>query len=144
MTTSLASHTSQKAAIVAGATRTDLLVKLFSGLGDPTGCGVLQLLGSYGELSAGEPVKCLGIPQAIMSTPPGLPELVRLRLARRDYRFVSSFGRRARQRADRHGESLLEDDCEHAACCSTIRRPVPHSGGATHCVQYADGTCGTS
>src|SRR5919197_5423267 len=48
--------------------RTDLLAKYFRGLGEPTRLRIVRLLDEAGELSAGELVERLGLPQATVST----------------------------------------------------------------------------
>jgi ArsR family transcriptional regulator, cadmium/lead-responsive transcriptional repressor len=107
--------------------RIDLLGKYFRGLGDPTRLRILRLLEESGELSAGEIVRRLGMPQATVSTHLGCLRWCGFVHTRRENRSVIY------RIADRRvadlvslAESLLEDNAEHVACCTTIDRP---SGG---------------
>ena len=105
-------------------TRTDLLAKYFRGLGDPTRLRVLELLQETGELSAGEIVNRLGMPQATVSTHLGCLRWCGFVTTRREDRSV--IYRLADPRVSEVvaiGASLLEDNAEHVACCSTIDRP---------------------
>ena len=106
-------------------TRTELLAKYFRGLGDPTRLRVLQLLQEAGELSAGEIVSRLGMPQATVSTHLGCLRWCGFVTTRREDRSV--IYRLADPRVSEVvaiGGSLLEDNAEHVACCSTIDRPA--------------------
>jgi DNA-binding transcriptional ArsR family regulator len=107
-------------------TRTELLAKYFRGLGDPTRLRVLELLQEAGELSAGEIVSRLGMPQATVSTHLGCLRWCGFVTTRREDRSV--IYRLADPRVSEVvaiGASLLEDNAEHVACCSTIDRPGP-------------------
>lgn len=104
--------------------RLDLLGKYFRGLGDPTRLRILRLLEESGELSAGAIVRRLGMPQATVSTHLGCLRWCGFVETRRENRSVIY------RIADRRvadlvslAESLLEDNAEHVACCTTIDRP---------------------
>ena len=110
---------------LAGApTRTELVAKYFRGLGDPTRLRVLQLLEEAGELSAGELVERLGMPQATVSTHLGCLRWCGFVATRRDQRSV--IYRVADRRVSELvalADSLLGDNAEHVACCQTIDFP---------------------
>ena len=105
-------------------TRTELLAKCFRGLGDPTRLRILQLLEEADELSAGELVERLGLPQATVSTHLGCLRWCGFVATRRAQRSVIY------RIADRRvgelvvlADSLLDDNPEHVACCQTIDSP---------------------
>jgi len=111
-------------ALAANPARADLLAKYFCGLGDPTRLRILRLLGEAGELSAGELVKRLGIPQATVSTHLGCLRWCGFVATRRERRSV--IYRLADPRVGELvalAESLLDDNAEHVACCETIDAP---------------------
>jgi len=101
--------------------RADLLAKYFRGLGDPTRLRILRFLEEEGELSAGEIVARLGLPQATVSTHLGCLRWCGFVATRREQRSVIY-----RVADPRVGElvaladSLLADNAEHVACCATI------------------------
>lgn len=102
-------------------TRTDLLGKYFRGLGDPTRLRVLRMLEEAGELSAGELVRRLGMPQPTVSTHLGCLRWCGFVATRRQDRSV--IYRIADPRVGELvalAESLLADNAEHVACCLTI------------------------
>jgi ArsR family transcriptional regulator, cadmium/lead-responsive transcriptional repressor len=104
--------------------RTELLAKYFRGLGDPTRLRVLQLLDEAGELSAGELVKRLGMPQATVSTHLGCLRWCGFVTTRREDRSVIySLADPRVSEVVAIAASLLEDNAEHVACCRTIDRP---------------------
>jgi ArsR family transcriptional regulator, cadmium/lead-responsive transcriptional repressor len=110
-------------AIADAPTRIELLAKYFRGLGDPTRLRVLQLLEESGELAAGEIVSRLGLPQATVSTHLGCLRWCGFVTTRREDRSV--IYRLADHRVSELvavAASLLEDNAEHVACCSTIDR----------------------
>ncbi|MGH2762174.1 MAG: ArsR/SmtB family transcription factor [Thermoleophilaceae bacterium] len=110
-------------ALAEAPTRTDLLGKYFRGLGDPTRLRILRLLDEAGELSAGELVGRLGMPQPTVSTHLGCLRWCGFVVARRENRSV--IYRVADPRVGELvalGESLLADNAEHVACCRTIDR----------------------
>src|SRR5919198_2437361 len=101
--------------------RTDLLAKYFRGLGDPTRLRILRLLDEAGELSAGQLVERLGLPQATVSTHLGCLRWCGFVATRREQRSV--IYRLADARVSELvavADSLLEDNVEHVACCQTI------------------------
>ena len=103
---------------------TDLVAKYFRGLGDPSRLRILELLRSDEELSVGELVDRLGLPQ-----PKGSNHLACLRWCgfietRRDGRTV--YNRIADPRVASMlelAESLLADNAEHVAACCRIEEP---------------------
>jgi ArsR family transcriptional regulator, cadmium/lead-responsive transcriptional repressor len=110
-------------ALAEAPTRTELLAKYFRGLGDPTRLRILRLLADADELSAGELVTRLELPQATVSTHLGCLRWCGFVATRRENRSV--IYRLADPRvSDLVGvaESLLDDNAEHVACCQTIDR----------------------
>lgn len=104
-------------------TRTDLLGKYFRGLGDPTRLRVLRLLEEAGELSAGELVRRLDLPQATVSTHLGCLRWCGFVATRREHRSVIySLADPRVAELVALAESLLADNAEHVACCATIDR----------------------
>lgn len=104
-------------------TEIDLLGKYFRGLGDPTRLRVLRLLEEAGELSVGELVRRLDMPQATVSTHLGCLRWCGFVATRRQHRSV--IYRVADPRVGELvglAESLLADNAEHVACCQTIDR----------------------
>jgi DNA-binding transcriptional ArsR family regulator len=108
-------------ALAATPARADLLAKYFRGLGDRTRLCILRCLEDAGELSAGEIVTRLGLPQATVSTHLGCLRWCGFVTTRREQRSVIY-----RIADPRVGElvaladSLLADNAEHVACCETI------------------------
>jgi ArsR family transcriptional regulator, cadmium/lead-responsive transcriptional repressor len=104
--------------------RTELLAKYFRGLGDPTRLRILQLLEDAGELSAGELVARLGMPQATVSTHLGCLRWCGFVATRREQRSVIyRIGDRPVSDLIALAHSLLDDNAEHVACCQTIDAP---------------------
>jgi ArsR family transcriptional regulator, cadmium/lead-responsive transcriptional repressor len=104
-------------------TRTDLLAKYFRGLGEPTRLRVLRLLNDAGELSVGELVRRLEMPQATVSTHLGCLRWCGFVTTRRDDRSVIySVADPRVSELVAVAESLLDDNAEHVACCQTIDR----------------------
>jgi len=104
--------------------RTELVAKYFRGLGDPTRLRILQLLEDARELSAGELVARLGMPQATVSTHLGCLRWCGFVATRREQRSV--IYRIADARVSdliASANSLLDDNAEHVACCQTIDAP---------------------
>src|SRR5882762_2563163 len=104
----------------------ELVAKYFRGLGDPTRLRVLELLGDAGELSAGELVRRLGLPQATVSTHLGCLRWCGFVETRREHRSV--LYRIADERVGAMvalAHDLLRDNAEHVAACCAI-----DSGGA--------------
>jgi ArsR family transcriptional regulator, cadmium/lead-responsive transcriptional repressor len=102
-------------------TEPELVAKYFRGLGDPTRLRVLELLMDGAELSAGELVGRLGLPQATVSTHLGCLRWCGFVATRREQRSVLY-----RIADDRVGamvalaRELLRDNAEHVAACGTI------------------------
>jgi DNA-binding transcriptional ArsR family regulator len=103
--------------------RAELLAKYFRGLGDPTRLCILCLLSEAGELSAGELVSRLEMPQATVSTHLGCLRWCGFVTTRRVERSVIYSLADARvSELMTVAESLLDDNAEHVACCRTIDR----------------------
>jgi DNA-binding transcriptional ArsR family regulator len=101
--------------------RTDLLAKYFRGLGDPTRLRILRLLDQAGELSVGELVGRLEMPQATVSTHLGCLRWCGFVTTRREERSVIySLSDTRVSELVAVAESLLDDNAEHVACCQTI------------------------
>jgi DNA-binding transcriptional ArsR family regulator len=101
--------------------RTDLLAKYFRGLGDPTRLRILRLLAEEGELSAGELVRRLEMPQATVSSHLGCLRWCGFVATRRDDRsIIYSLADPRVSELVAAAESLLDDNAEHVACCQTI------------------------
>ncbi len=101
--------------------RTELLAKYFRGLGDPTRLRMLRMLDEAGELSAGELVIRLGLPQATVSTHLGCLRWCGFVATRRKHRSV--IYRVADSRVHdlvAGAAALLDGNAEHVACCRTI------------------------
>ena len=100
---------------------TDLVAKYFRGLGDPSRLRILELLRSEGELSVGELVRRLGIPQPKVSNHLACLRWCGFIEARREGRTI--YNRIADPRVaamlDLAG-SLLADNAEHVAACCRI------------------------
>src|ERR671911_883815 len=94
--------------------RTELLAKSFRGLGDPTRLRILRLLNEAAELSAGELVSRLEMPQATVSTHLGCLRWCGFVTTRREGRSViyGIADPRVRELVAL-AESLLEDNADH-------------------------------
>lgn len=102
----------------------ELVAKYFRALGDPTRLRILELLEGEGELSVGDMVKRLGLPQATVSTHLGCLRWCGFVVTRREQRAV--IYRIADERVHRIvalGHELLRDNAEHVAACGTIDAP---------------------
>ena len=100
---------------------TDLVAKYFRGLGDPSRLRILDLLRSEGELSVGELVDRLGLPQPKVSNHLACLRWCGFIEARREGRTV--YNRIADPRVAAVldlAESLLADNDEHVAACCRI------------------------
>ena len=108
-------------ALAEAPSRTELLAKYFRGLGDPTRLQILRLLDEAGELSAGELVVRLRLPQATVSTHLACLRWCGFVSTRREHRSViySVSDRRVHELVA-VADGLLEDNAEHVACCRTI------------------------
>ena len=101
--------------------RTDLVAKYFRGLGDPTRLRILELLRDKGELSVGELVERLGLPQPQVSNHLACLRWCGFIEARREHRTV--YNRIADERVAQMVEladALLEENAEHVAACCRI------------------------
>lgn len=104
---------------------TDLVAKYFRGLGDPTRLRILELLRNEGELSVGDLVARLALPQPTVSTHLACLRWCGFVEARREHRVV--YNRIADQRVAAMldlAESLLADNAEHVAVCCQIEGPT--------------------
>jgi len=102
----------------------DLVAKYFRGLGDPIRLRILELLRDEGELSVGELVRRLGLPQPQVSNHLACLRWCGFIEARREGRAV--FNRIADERVEAMLElaaSLLADNAEHVAACCRIEEP---------------------
>ena len=102
----------------------DLVAKYFRGLGDPIRLRILELLRREGELSVGELVRRLALPQPQVSNHLACLRWCGFVEARRDGRTV--YNRIADERVKAMLElagSLLADNAEHVAACCRIEEP---------------------
>jgi DNA-binding transcriptional ArsR family regulator len=98
----------------------DLVAKYFRALGDPTRLRLLELLGR-GEASVGELVDQIGVAQPRVSRHLACLRWCGFVVTRREHRTV--YYRVADDRVSEVvalGRSLLADNAEHVAACSTI------------------------
>ena len=103
---------------------TDLVAKYFRGLGDPSRLRILELLRAEQELSVGELVERLGLPQPKVSNHLACLRWCGFVEARREGRTV--YNRIADARVATMldlAESLLADNAEHVAACCRIEEP---------------------
>ena len=101
--------------------RADLVAKYFRGLGDPTRIRILELLRDEGELSVGELVERLRVPQPKVSNHLACLRWCGFIEARREHRVV--YNRIADERVVRMvdlAHALLDDNAEHVAACCRI------------------------
>lgn len=102
-------------------TSAELVAKYFRALGDPTRLRVLELLDEAGELSVGELVKRLGVPQPSVSNHLACLRWCGFVATRREHRTV--YNRIADERVSAVitlACDLLSDNAEHVAACRTI------------------------
>jgi ArsR family transcriptional regulator, cadmium/lead-responsive transcriptional repressor len=105
---------------------TDLVAKYFRGLGDPIRLRILELLRAEGELSVGELVARLGLPQPQVSNHLACLRWCGFVEGRREGRTV--FNRIADPRVEAMlelAQSLLADNAEHVAACCQIEQAKP-------------------
>lgn len=103
---------------------TDLVAKYFRGLGDPSRLRILELLRREGELTVGDLVERLGLPQPKVSNHLACLRWCEFIEARRAGRTV--YNRIADPRVAEMldlAESLLADNAEHVAACCRIEEP---------------------
>lgn len=101
--------------------RSDLVAKYFRGLGDPTRVRILELLRDEGELSVGELVARLDLPQPKVSNHLACLRWCGFIEARREHRTV--YNRVADKRVVKMldlAQALLDDNAEHVAACCRI------------------------
>ena len=99
----------------------DLVAKYFRGLGDPTRLRILDELRVAAELSVGELVDRLGLPQPKISNPLACLRWCGFVETRREHRVV--YNRIADRRVEvilDLARELLEDNEEHVAACCRI------------------------
>jgi ArsR family transcriptional regulator, cadmium/lead-responsive transcriptional repressor len=101
--------------------RSDLVAKYFRGFGDPTRVRILELLRAEGELTVGELVERLALPQPKVSNHLACLRWCGFLEARREHRTV--YNRIADERVGMMldlADSLLADNAEHVAACCRI------------------------
>ena len=101
--------------------RSDLVAKYFRGLGDQTRVRILELLRDEGELTVGELVERLELPQPKVSNHLACLRWCGFVEARREHRTV--YNRIADKRVLRMlalAQGLLDDNAEHVAACCRI------------------------
>lgn len=101
--------------------RADLVAKYFRGFGDPTRVRILELLHDAGDLTVGELVDRLGLPQPTVSTHLACLRWCGFIATRREHRLV--FNRIADDRVLDMldlAHSLLDDNADHVAKCCVI------------------------
>jgi ArsR family transcriptional regulator, cadmium/lead-responsive transcriptional repressor len=104
----------------------ELVAKYFRGLGDPTRLRILRLLAGGGELSVGELVDRLGLPQSKVSNHLACLRWCGFAQSRREHRTV--YYRLADDRVSgiiELAQALLRDNAEHVAACRVIDAPGP-------------------
>jgi DNA-binding transcriptional ArsR family regulator len=101
--------------------RSDLIAKYFRGLGDPTRLRILEELRAAGELSVGELVERLAVPQPKISNHLACLRWCGFVETRREHRVV--YNRIADSRVEAIldlGAELLADNEDHVAACCRI------------------------
>ena len=99
----------------------EVVAKYFRGLGDPTRLRILQLLESAGELSVGELVDRLGLPQSKVSNHLACLRWCGFVATRRQHRVI--YYRLADPRVTAMlelAEGLLDDNADHVGACCHI------------------------
>ena len=100
---------------------TDLVAKYFRGLGDPIRLRILELLRDEGELSVGDVVRRLGLPQPKVSNHLACLRWCGFIETRREGRTV--YNRISDERVVDMldlAQALLADNAEHVAACCVI------------------------
>lgn len=101
--------------------RSDLVAKYFRGLGDPTRVRILELLRDEGELTVGELVERLALPQPKVSNHLACLRWCGFVVGRREHRTV--YNRIADPRVLTMlglAQELLDENAEHVAACCRI------------------------
>src|SRR2546426_11621244 len=101
--------------------RSDLVAKYFRGLGDPTRLRILEELREAGELSVGELVERLAVPQPKISNHPACLRWCGFVETRREHRV--GFNRIADPRVEAMldlAQALLDENADHVAACCEI------------------------
>jgi DNA-binding transcriptional ArsR family regulator len=99
----------------------EIVAKYFRGLGDPTRLRILQLLDDAGELSVGELVERLQLPQSKVSNHLACLRWCGFAHSRREHRTVHYRVADPRVRdIIALAQALLYDNAEHVAACHTI------------------------
>ena len=101
--------------------RSDLVAKYFRGLGDPTRVRILELLRDEGEMTVGDLVERLVLPQPKVSNHLACLRWCGFVEARREHRTV--YNRIADRRVVKMlnlAQALLDDNAEHVAACCRI------------------------
>jgi DNA-binding transcriptional ArsR family regulator len=102
----------------------DLVAKYFRGLGDPSRLRILELLRAEGELSVGELVARLGLPQPKVSNHLACLRWCGFVEARREGRTVHNRITDPRVEAMLDlAHALLADNAEHVAACCRLEEP---------------------
>ncbi|MGH2468912.1 MAG: ArsR/SmtB family transcription factor [Chloroflexota bacterium] len=107
----------------------ELVAKYFRALGAPTRLAVLALLEDEGELSVGDMVQRLELPQPQLSNHLACLRWCGFVTDRRDFRTV--YYRIADERVSQLvglAGGLLHDNAEHVACCQAIDSPQTLAG----------------
>jgi ArsR family transcriptional regulator, cadmium/lead-responsive transcriptional repressor len=102
----------------------EIVAKYFRGLGDPTRLRILQLLDAGGEMSVGELVDRLALPQSKVSNHLACLRWCGFAHSRREYRTV--YYRLADRRVSEMialAQALLRDNADHVAACRVIDPP---------------------
>lgn len=103
---------------------TDLVAKYFRGLGDPTRVRILELLRNEGELTVGELVALLGVPQPKVSNHLACLRWCGFVSARREGRLIYNGIADSRVTAMLDlAEGLLADNAKQVAACCRIEEP---------------------
>jgi ArsR family transcriptional regulator, cadmium/lead-responsive transcriptional repressor len=102
----------------------EIVAKYFRGLGDPTRLRILGLLDTAGELSVGELIDRLDLPQTKVSNHLACLRWCGFADSRREHRTV--YYRLADPRVSQIialAQALLHDNADHVAACASIDAP---------------------